>query len=126
MSVEPGQSIATKSGVSIPWATLIKVLTWALPIIASAVMFYLSSVFVTQAQMNDAVAPMVGIPGRVEKLEEFKKDQRDIQSATNINVNSLQQDMAGIKAELRALQREGEKNTDRILQRLDAIQSGKN
>ena len=116
MSTEPTAS-ASKHGVSVPWAFIIKTVAWAIPVIASLLMMYLSSVFVTQSQIE----PLETLPARVERLEEFKTEQKTQQHATTAAVGVIQQDLAGVKAEIRALKEESTRNTDRILQRLDRM-----
>ena len=111
----------SKHGVSVPWAIIVKVVAWAIPVIASLLMMYLSSVFVTQGQIE----PLTSLPSRVERLEEFKVEQKVQQAGTTAAIGTIQQDLAGVKAEIRALKEESTRNTDRILERLNRMDGSK-
>lgn len=118
---EPKTSILNKAGLSLTWAVIWRLVTWLVPVIGVIVMLYLSSVFVTHAQMAETVKPYQTLPGRIEKLEDFKLEQKSTQQSTTAAVQAMQTDLAGVKAQLQSLKEESSKNTDRILQRLDSM-----
>lgn len=108
-------------GIRVHWADVWRILTWVLPLALAAGMLYLTTVFATHDQLRQSVAAFESLPPRVEKLEEFKADQKIQQQATTQTVGQIQQDLAGMRATLDALKAESKSNTDRILQRLDNL-----
>lgn len=115
------QSPISGRGIRIHWADVWRLLAWALPLLGVVVMLYLTTVFATHDQLRQSVAAFESLPPRVEKLEEFKADQKLQQQATTQTVGQIKEDLAGMRATLDALKAESKSNTDRILQRLDNI-----
>lgn len=111
------QSPFTSRGLRIHWGAIFKVVSWLVPLLLAACMLYLSSVFARHSDLE----PYRSLPGRVEKLEEFKVEQKQAQNETGRAVGAVQQDLAGLKAQIEALKDESTRNTDRILQRLDTM-----
>lgn len=108
-------------GIRIHWADVWRLLTWALPLVLMVAMLYLTTVFATHDQLRQSVAPFESLPPRMEKLEEFKSEQKILQQSTTQTVGQIKEDLAGMRATLDALKAESKSNTDRILQRLDNI-----
>ncbi len=68
-----------------------------------------------QDEVYKITAPLVSLPSRVERLEDFRIDQRRLQEQTTNVINLIQQDLAAIKAS----QDESKRNVERILSKLD-------
>lgn len=104
----------SRTGIRLPWALIGKALILASPVVLFLVVAYMSTIF---AKTED-IASLQALPARVEKLEEFKVEQKMQQSSTNASIGAMQQDLAALKAQINALKEDSTKNTDRILQRL--------
>lgn len=110
-----------KHGVKISWGQIFKVVAFLTPFLFAAGLAYLSKLYVPRDDFEEAVRPLKPLPARVEVIELKQADSALGAKDTNNSVDVLKQDMAGVKAEIRALREESTRNTDRILNRLDSL-----
>lgn len=108
----------TRKGIRLGWTTVGQILLFLSPFVLAGTVAYMSTIFARHEDM----APLQALPSRVERLEEFKVEQKMQQNSTNATMGAMQQDLAGLKAQINGLKEESSKNTDRILQRLDSLQ----
>lgn len=101
----------------INWAEVLKALAWLLPVALALAMLYLRSEFATHGQVRAELAPLVSLPARVGSLEEHRARAEKAADATQVKFEIIQTQMA----EVQALQREQNRNLDRILNRLDKL-----
>lgn len=73
------------------------------------------------AEVQTLTSEMKGFPARVIVLEEARTRQDKDQRTTNNSVNLIQQDVASIKATQIESEKNNERNTERILNRLDSL-----
>lgn len=108
----------TTQGIRLTWTTAGKVGLALTPLFLFAAVAYMSTIFAKTAD----IVPLQALPTRVERLEEFRVEQKVQQNVTNASIGAMQQDLAGLKAQINALKEETNRNTERILQRLDTFQ----
>lgn len=111
----------TQRGVRLSWSAVWQLLVMLSPFILFLIVAYMSTIFAR----HEDIQPLATLPARVDKLEEFKSEQKLQQNASNAAIGAVQQDLSGLKAQLRALQDESTRNTDRILSRLDRMSQAK-
>lgn len=108
----------SSQGIRLTWTTAGKILLALTPFLLFAAVAYMSTIF---ARTEDII-PLQALPTRLERLEEFRIEQKAQQNITNASIGAMQQDLAGLKAQITALKEETNRNTERILQRLETFQ----
>lgn len=106
-----------RHGARISWVNVLKGVGWVLPFLVSAIVVYLHSEYVTHAEVQQDLQPLVALPARVEKLEDYRSDAKHQAELTTATTGVILQDMAVIKAQ----QVENSATLNRILHRLDQL-----
>ena len=108
--------------INISWTFIMKAVAWFIPVALAGAMLYLRSEFVTRQHVDDVFQPVSSLPQRVNHLESFRVQHEAFDAETAKTAGQIQQDIAGLKAQVNGLKEQSTKDTDRILQRLDMMQ----
>lgn len=114
------------SAKGLSWSSVFKLLGIVLPVLFTLGMAWLGTQFVTQPELKaassraheelaTAVEPLRPLPSQVQSLQEFRARQERVQERSDAKFETIQQDLAALKA----IQIETGRNVNRVL---DALQ----